>query len=116
MPYLNNLVAWTLFFATATFGHVGMKLAVIQPNQSFLSSLLSPWGIGALFSWTASALLWAWLLSYQPLLSACSIAVLKYAFLVCAAYLLFKEKISGLTVIGVGFIMFGIFLVINREI
>ncbi len=115
MRTISEGFVWLLFFASTVLGHVGMKLAVAEGvtgfNKSLLEALCTPWGAAALVSWTASALIWALILSSQPLLDASSISSLRYIFIVLAAWLLLNESMSYSRGLGVVLIFVGIYFV-----
>jgi hypothetical protein len=75
-------VLWALFFLTTVYGHVALKFAVDGPGRTLARVFATMWGWSALAAWAASCLLWAAVLSRQQLLSANSVASLRYV-LIC---------------------------------
>jgi len=103
-------VLWALFFLTTVYGHVALKFAVDGPGRSLARAFASFWGLSALAAWAASCLLWAAVLSRQELLSANSVASLRYVLICLAAWLCVGERATGTQLLGILLIAAGTWL------
>jgi drug/metabolite transporter (DMT)-like permease len=103
------LLIWVLYFATDVYGHVALKMASQATN--LWGVLFSFWGITAGLSWIVAGVSWTFVLSKQPLLTANTLSATTYILIALAAAAIFKETLTGQNVIGMLFVVIGIYLV-----
>jgi drug/metabolite transporter (DMT)-like permease len=115
---LRQAVLWVLFVLSSVYGHVALKLAVDgvagDITLKVWKGITSLWGVTAILSWTASAILWMMVLSGTGLLRANSISALRYVMVSAAAAWFLKEPLTGRTAAGMVLITGGL-LLIGRE-
>jgi drug/metabolite transporter (DMT)-like permease len=114
LSLLIQIGTWIFFFASSVYGHVAFKFVTDSETFSLWKTLFSFWGITATLSWGVSALLWIFILAKSPLLTASTISSLSYGLIVLAAVFLFKESFTVRHLIGVVFIIAGIYFVTQK--
>jgi uncharacterized membrane protein len=106
---------WALFFASSLYGHIALKLAVNQGNNSYSRAMVavatSFWGWSTLAAWGISCLLWMLVISKQKLLIASSISSFSYVLICIACWLFLGERLTWQQYAGVVLIIAGILLV-----
>ena len=85
-----------------TAGPLGERLVALLQNGFFLTAVVL---------YAALTVVWVWILTFTPLSRAYVFLALGFALTPLAAGWLFAEQISGRLVIGVGFIVVGLFCV-----
>ena len=104
-----QLVTWLLYFITDVYGHIALKEA--SRAGSLWQIVTSPWAITAGLAWIVSGVTWTLVLSKNPLTTANTIAALTYVLITLAAWLVFKESLTPVKLLGIAFVCVGIYLV-----
>jgi len=107
---------WGLYLGTTVYGHVALKLAVDRkPAGDFrggvFPALASHWAWSACLAWFVSCLLWALVLTRQPLIQANAVSSLRHLLIALAAWALLGESLNLGQTIGMVLIAVGIVLV-----
>jgi multidrug transporter EmrE-like cation transporter len=76
-----------------------------------LMSVLSPWLAAALAVYSASTVLWVWILMHVPISKAYPFALLAMALVPLAGYWLFSEPLNVQYAVGLALVMLGLVLI-----
>ncbi|MHB8626253.1 MAG: DMT family transporter [Aggregatilineales bacterium] len=109
-----------LFVALSIVGNVcgqlllkkGMVVIARAPGNSVLVRMItSPWVIGGMVIYGSGVVFWIIALSYLQLSFVYPFGSLGYIGIMIGSYVLFKEPISRLRLVGIGIIVFGLLLI-----
>jgi uncharacterized membrane protein len=110
----ESFFVWAMFFVTAVYGHVAMKLATGNAEQfqygKAVRSLMSFWGWSAMLAWAVSGVLWAVVLTKESLVGANSISAARYVLICLAAWFFLREDIRFHQALGILLVTVGIWL------
>jgi uncharacterized membrane protein len=110
----ESFFVWAMFFATAVYGHVAMKLATGNSAQfeygKAVRCLVSFWGWSAMLAWAVSGVLWAVVLTKESLVGANSISAARYVLICLAAWIFLREGIRFHHAVGILLVTVGIWL------
>jgi len=79
--------------------------------QQYARMLLNPFVAAGIFSFAVSMLVWLYVLSRVELSIAYPFAALNYVLILAGSHFLFNEAVSPIKMIGVGVIVFGVYLI-----
>jgi len=117
MNKLLDITAWLVFFTSAVYGHIGLKLGVDKLEGSlgtwrgWWELGLNPWAWSGITSWVISSVVWIVLLSKQDLFAAHSISALRYVLVALGAAFILRETTTPQQWLGATLIAAGVFLV-----
>ena len=110
----ESFFVWAMFFATAVYGHVAMKLATGNAERfeygKAIRALVSFWGWSAMLAWAVSGVLWAVVLTKESLVGANSISAARYVLICVAAWFFLREEIRFYHGLGILLVTVGIWL------
>ena len=108
---LSAALLWIGFFVTTVWGHIGFKLAIRHSDPwDVLRDIFSGHGMLAVMSWFLSAGFWALIISRQDVISATTVANLRYPLICLAAIFCLGETLQFTQLIGAGIILMGLFV------
>jgi drug/metabolite transporter (DMT)-like permease len=119
----DRLSLWQIALLTAyavgmSVGQVLFKMAALRYaaaegglGERFLGLLFNAYFIAALVLYAAYALLWVWILSFTPLSRAYPFVALAFALTPVLGGLLFGDTLSVRVIVGILFVLCGLFLV-----
>jgi multidrug transporter EmrE-like cation transporter len=90
----------------------GMGKVAKQPGGSLLMKMAtSPYVVGGLMAYGIGVLFWLLALSRLELSYVYPFAILSYVGIIIGSYIFFKERISGLRLVGIAVILSGVILI-----
>jgi drug/metabolite transporter (DMT)-like permease len=113
-----QIVLLTAYAVSMSAGQVLFKLAAIDvagttgglPSR-LLGLLLNPYFIGAMAFYAGLAILWVWILTFTPLSRAYPFVALAFAVTPLVGAALFGETVSARLLLGLLFVLFGLYLI-----
>lgn len=89
----------------------GMSHMHESPNKNLITYMItSPWVIGGLFIYGCGVIFWLLAISRLEISYAYPFASLSYVGIVILSYLIFKEKITAMRVLGIAIIIAGVII------
>jgi drug/metabolite transporter (DMT)-like permease len=119
----DRLSLWQIALLTAyavgmSVGQVLFKMAALRYaaaagglSERLLGLLFNAYFIAALVLYAAYAILWVWILSFTPLSRAYPFVALAFALTPLLGGLLFGDTLSVRVIVGILFVLCGLFLV-----
>ncbi|UVF18420.1 hypothetical protein HPT29_018200 [Microvirga terrae] len=95
-------------------GQILFKLAaldIVKYKALGVASVFTPWLAAALMVYAFSTALWVWVLMHAPVSKAYPFVLLAVPLVPLASYWLFSEALNMKYAIGLGLIIFGLFLI-----
>jgi drug/metabolite transporter (DMT)-like permease len=104
------------FFLTAILeavGQISLKKAALENRavagvRYYISLTFNKWAISGILSYGVETLLWIFLLSRIPLSIAFPLAGVQQLVILFASYVIMKERITRLELVGAGLIALGL--------
>jgi drug/metabolite transporter (DMT)-like permease len=106
LTYALGMAGGQLLFKMA-----GLRFAAARHAGGWLALLANPYFVAAVVLYAALSVLWVWVLSFTPLSRAYPFVALAFALTPVLAVMIFAEPLSARLLIGIAFILGGLYLV-----
>ncbi|GLC87881.1 EamA family transporter [Lysinibacillus piscis] len=106
--FISNVL---LLVAGQTLWKIGAEKIEITGVKSIINAILSPWIIGGGILYVIATVIWLYLLSKLPLSLIYPLQSVAYIIALLIAVIIFKEVIPITRWVGVGVILFGVYLI-----